>query len=62
MTTTESLLATLLPTFRFTLPTDQEIEWRFGATVTPNVKGERGLNPRMPLDLEIIQSPGTGGG
>ncbi|VDB84021.1 unnamed protein product [Peniophora sp. CBMAI 1063] len=48
------VLATLLPVFRFELPVDHEIEWRFGQTITPNVKAENGLNPRMPLHVEAL--------
>ncbi|VDB91561.1 unnamed protein product [Peniophora sp. CBMAI 1063] len=48
-------LATLLPSFRFKLPApDVEIEWRLGVTVTPSVKGYKGLDPRMPLLVGII--------
>ncbi|KZV67343.1 cytochrome P450 [Peniophora sp. CONT] len=52
----KSVLATLVPAFRFTMPLHHEIEWRFGTTMTPSVKGEKGLHPLMPLGLEIISS------
>ncbi|VDB84009.1 unnamed protein product [Peniophora sp. CBMAI 1063] len=45
----KTMLATLIPAFRFSLPLDHEIEWRFAQTITPSVKGEKRLNPRMPL-------------
>ncbi|VDC01383.1 unnamed protein product [Peniophora sp. CBMAI 1063] len=48
----KTVLATVLPTFTFTLPTDCDIEWRFGEAITPSVKGENGFNPRMPLGVK----------
>ena len=50
----ETTLAMLLPAFRFSLPKEQEIVWRFGPTLTPSVKGGTSLHPRMPLLLEVI--------
>lgn len=50
----ETVLATLVSALGFMLPADHEIEWRFGATITPSVKGERGLNPYMPLRVEVL--------
>ncbi|VDB84019.1 unnamed protein product [Peniophora sp. CBMAI 1063] len=50
----KTVLATLIPLLEFRSPTELEIKWRFGQTVTPSVKGDKGLNPRMPLQIQVI--------
>ncbi|KZV67344.1 cytochrome P450 [Peniophora sp. CONT] len=50
----KTAIAVLIPTLAFKLPMAHEIEWRFGQTITPSVKGEKGLNPRMPLRIEVL--------
>ncbi|VDB84025.1 unnamed protein product [Peniophora sp. CBMAI 1063] len=50
----KTVLVTILPVFRFSLPVQEEIEWRFGPTMTPSVKGEKSLHPRMPLRVEVL--------
>ncbi|KZV66368.1 cytochrome P450 [Peniophora sp. CONT] len=45
----KNALAVLLPQFRFDLPEQQEIVWRFGITISPSVKGDKTFNPTMPL-------------
>ncbi|KZV66201.1 cytochrome P450 [Peniophora sp. CONT] len=52
----KSILATLLTSFRFSLPTNRELEWRFGPIVVPGVKGEQSVNPKMPLTVERLQA------
>ena len=53
----ETTLATLLPIFKFIPCKDHEIVWRFGPLISPSIKGEKGLHPKMPLLLEIIDPP-----
>ncbi|VDB84013.1 unnamed protein product [Peniophora sp. CBMAI 1063] len=51
----KSILATILPAFRFSLPQERKLEWRFGPIVVPGVRGEMSVNPRMPLAVEVLQ-------
>ncbi|KAI0318192.1 cytochrome P450 [Amylostereum chailletii] len=49
------VLAQLLPVFRFALPANKEIVWRFGAIVTPAVAGAAASEkPHMPLVVSLI--------
>ena len=50
----ESALAVLLPSFAFDLPTDYEIVWRSGITLSPSVKGEKGYNATMPMRVKRL--------
>ncbi|VDB84023.1 unnamed protein product [Peniophora sp. CBMAI 1063] len=46
---TKTVLATLLTSFSFSLPAQHVLEWRFGPTLTPGVKGDEGVHPSLPL-------------
>ena len=50
----ESALAVLIPSFAFELPTDYEIVWRSGITLSPSVKGEKGYNATMPMQVKRL--------
>ena len=55
----ETTLATLLPALKFSLCNDHEIVWRFGPLISPSIEGEKGLHPKMPLRLELIDPTTT---
>ncbi|KAI0039847.1 hypothetical protein FA95DRAFT_1503644, partial [Auriscalpium vulgare] len=48
-------LAQLIPSFRFSPSKKEEIEWRFGATTIPGVKGSDSLDPQLPMIVERIE-------
>ncbi|KZV72995.1 cytochrome P450 [Peniophora sp. CONT] len=49
-------LAELLPAFKFALPEQDEIVWRFGITISASVKGEKSFNPTMPMRLTQLDA------
>jgi hypothetical protein len=51
----EVALSQLIPTFRFEPSEKQEVVWRFGAIVTPSVKGSTTNKPEMPLRVSLVQ-------
>ncbi|KZV66370.1 cytochrome P450 [Peniophora sp. CONT] len=50
----KSALAVLLPSFAFDLPVDHEIVWRSGITISPSVKGDKGYNATMPVQIKCL--------
>ncbi|KZV72317.1 cytochrome P450 [Peniophora sp. CONT] len=50
----KTTLATLLPVFKFAPSEHHEVIWRFGPLISPSIKGEKGLHPKMPLQLQVI--------
>ena len=44
----------LIPSFAFNLPTDYEIVWRSGITLSPSVKGEKGYTATMPMRVKRL--------
>jgi hypothetical protein len=48
----KTVLATLIPAFRFA-PSKQKVIWRFGLVVTPSVEGSSSLLPQLPLHLTL---------
>ncbi|VDC01049.1 unnamed protein product [Peniophora sp. CBMAI 1063] len=55
----KSALAVLLPSFAFELPADHEIVWRSGITLSPSVKGEKGFNATMPMQVRRVEGAAT---
>lgn len=51
---TEVVLSTLLPSFRFK-PSDTEIEWHLSLTQAPHVDVEGKKVPGLPLVVEVIE-------
>ncbi|VDB84017.1 unnamed protein product [Peniophora sp. CBMAI 1063] len=48
------VISTLITSMAFKPPSSLEIQWRFGETITPGVKGEKSVEPKMPLRVELL--------
>ncbi|KAI0315526.1 cytochrome P450 [Amylostereum chailletii] len=47
------VLSQLIPVVRFEL-SDKEIDWRFGAIMTPSVKGDPEAHPKLPMKVSLV--------
>ncbi|KAI0046935.1 cytochrome P450 [Auriscalpium vulgare] len=48
-------LAQLIPSFRFSPSKKEEVEWRFGVTTIPGIKGSDALDPKLPMMVERVE-------
>jgi len=53
----ETILATLVSSFKFELPVGKEVVWNLGGIQTPSVRGAQGVMPHMPLRVSVVASP-----